>query len=409
MNKSVIWGLTTVLAVYLLGLWGHKTLLKEDWEIYDTKAASAELSPGVETAKLPPLTVKPSVGQQPKSPADLYQKARRFTVDLLVTFEDPTGDPRRPNYPLDEKVVSGFVIQAGTNYYVLSASHVIPPSPPYNNARFYAQFFNRQRQELTVAGFNQVPLDVALFKFKNGKFIPPAAAPLGDSRLVKIGDPVAAIGSPYGFKGFFTNGVVGAMDLIGTSPLPCPAIIGSNVHISPGNSGGPLLNSRGEVIGLNQGVYGGSPMFPFPVISMSIPATDISLLLPKLMSGGSVTVGWLGYHILDSREIPQLVQEELMLNDKNLPGPTVVAGFLGVSPATPRDIVNALFGVRLLEGDLILSYAGSEVKTAADICRLNLLLKPSDRVEIIVLRRGKKLRKIVELIELRPPNALNMP
>ena len=360
--------------------------------------------PSLKTVPLPepPLKTKRNKSAT-KSIGEIYQVASAYVVQIIIQFEDPKGNPLNPNFPYVEGAASGSVIQVGTTSYVLTANHAIPRYQNIQNLRFFAQFSNRQRQEIEVVGYNKTPLDAAVFKFKDSNFQTKAVAKIGDSRLLAIGDPVLAIGSPYGVFNFLANGVVGIIDLQSVSNYFGPGLIGSNVHISPGNSGGPLLNYDGEIVGVNEGNYSGNPFISgsAPPVSLSIPMHDIETILPDLLKG-EVKIGWLEYHVQNSWDLPQYIRDTLNLGEDSPKGPLVIADASGISQNAPLGMLFTFITRRLRPGDLIIKYAGNPVKSLSEILRINLQLRPGDRVEVVALRNKKEVRKEIALIEFPP-------
>ncbi|NBO11038.1 MAG: Do family serine endopeptidase, partial [Methylophilaceae bacterium] len=209
--------------------------------------------------------------------------------------------------------------------------------------------------------------DVALLKI-DASGLPKVA--IGDPNQLKVGEWVAAIGSPFGLENTMTAGIVSAKGRALPQENFVP-FIQSDVAINPGNSGGPLFNLKGEVVGINSQIYsrsGGSMG-----LSFSIPidvAIDIS---NQLKAGGKISRGWLGIAI---QEISKELAESFGM--KNTNGALVA----GVEKGSPADKGG------LEAGDVILKFDGKSIGTSSDLPRIVASVKPGKTASAEVLRKG---------------------
>ena len=224
-------------------------------------------------------------------------------------------------------------------------------------------------------------LDVALLKIKGGGVFPYLELN-GDGGL-KVGDFVLAVGYPFGFKQTVTSGIISALN----AALPVEGrkyegLIQTDAAINQGNSGGPLLNLKGEVIGLNTAIA--SPTGAFAGMGFAIPAAEIKKVLPDLAVGRSVRRGWLGVSLLPV--------DEVMAARLGLPsaGGAIINY---VAPGSPA----AAAGLK--RGDVVLGCDGSPVDTDTDIFYRTYSGRPGDEMELSLLRGGSKRTVRVKLGE----------
>jgi S1-C subfamily serine protease len=250
-------------------------------------------------------------------------------------------NPYRPNDRVEHVVGSGFIIDSSG--LVLTNSHVV---------------FGRQVIVITLDDGTTVPaqlagadpiFDVALLKIPKPTEGVLSVTALGDSDRLQVGEEVVAIGNPLGLDQSLTRGVVSAIDRIlpETSFSFEEPLIQMDTPVNPGNSGGPLVNRCGEVVGITTSVIPGAQNIGF-----SIPVNMAKELVPRLLKDGRVIRPWLGFH-------GQFIENGL----KQVFSFPLVQGFLieVVEPASPAD-KGGLHG-----GGLELSVAGRDFLIGGDI------------------------------------------
>jgi serine protease Do len=284
------------------------------------------------------------------------------------------GQPGQPRVPRDgTSAGTGFVISA--DGYVLTNHHVIDGAD-----EVVLRFTDRRELEAKVVG-SDPESDVALLKVE-GKDLP--ALKLGDSDALKPGQWVVAIGSPFGFDHSVTAGVVSATGrttpMTGQQYVP---FIQTDVAINRGNSGGPLLNTAGEVVGINSQIF--SNTGGFMGVSFAIPIEVAMSAVQQLKGKGYVSRGLLGVNI-------QEVTRDLA-RSMNLPRPggALVFGFAPDSAAKKG-------GIQL--GDVILSFNGREIARSSDLPPLVGATAPGERVVLGIYRNGKTIEVPVTIGEL---------
>ncbi len=285
---------------------------------------------------------------------------------------------------------SGFIIDPRgyilTNYHVVEGAQSIEVVLG-DQSRYPAKFIGADQ-----------PNDVALVKIDpKGKHL--AALPLGDSGVIQIGQKVLAIGNPFGFQSTLTTGVVSALGrTVHTSQTTAiEEAIQTDAAINLGNSGGPLINSHGEVIGINSAIY--TPTGTTAGIGFAIPINTAKTIANDLITTGRVHRAFLGVQtvsivggLAEALDLP--VQEGLLVEVVTKGGPAAVAGIHGGDRLAQAGMRRFYGG-----GDVIVSIDGQKIVNQFDV---NLILnhhRPGDRVTVTVYRGGKKMDVPVTLGE----------
>jgi serine protease Do len=230
--------------------------------------------------------------------------------------------------------------------------------------------------------------DVAVIKV-DGTDLP--TVKIGDTKKLRPGEWVIAIGSPFGFNNTVTAGIVSATsreNLSGDPNLDAVPFIQTDVAVNPGNSGGPLLNMRGEVVGINSQIF--SRTGSFAGISFAIPIDYAFNVAEQLMKSGRVTRGRIGVGI---QNVTRELAESLGLG--KVQG-AVVGNVEEGSPA-------AKGGLEV--GDVILRIDGRPVEGSADLSRTIRGLKPGTRVNLGVWRAGKPRDVAINVGEFKDEEA----
>ena len=287
---------------------------------------------------------------------DLQEFFKRFGIPGIP------GQPGQGNGGQEYKsqsLGSGFIIS--TDGYILTNAHVV------NEADEVLVKLNDKREfKAKIIGTDK-RTDVALIKIEATNL---PKATIGDPAALKVGEWVAAIGSPFGLENTMTAGIVSAKGRALPQENFVP-FIQTDVAINPGNSGGPLYNLRGEVVGINSQIYsrsGGSMG-----LSFSIPidvAIDIS---NQLKVSGKITRGWLGIAI---QEITKELAESFGMKNTN---GALIAGVEKNSPADKGG---------LEPGDVITKFDGKAIIASSDLPRAVGATKPGKIAAVEILRKG---------------------
>jgi serine protease Do len=220
-------------------------------------------------------------------------------------------------------------------------------------------------------------VDVAVLKVKSDK--PLKAVKFGDSDKVRVGDWVMAVGNPFGLGGTVTAGIISARNR-NIDSGPYDNYFQTDAAINKGNSGGPLFDMNGEVIGINTAIL--SPSGGSIGIGFATPAATVMPIILQLEKYGETRRGWLGVRI-------QSVDDSLAqtLNLGSVRG-ALVAGDDANGPAKAAGIQ---------PGDVIVKFDGTEVKDAHDLPKIVASAQVGKQVDVIVVRQGKELTKAVKL------------
>ncbi len=272
---------------------------------------------------------------------------------------------------------SGFVIS--NDGYVLTNHHVVDGADEVK-----VKLPDRREFAAKVVGSDQ-QYDVALLKI-DAKGLP--AVRLGDSRSLKPGQWVVAIGSPFGLDHSVTAGIVSAVGRSASAEQRYVPFIQTDVAINQGNSGGPLLNTRGEVVGINSQIFSASG--GYMGISFAIPIDLAMSAVDQLKATGKVSRGQLGVVVQ-----PISTDEAKGFGLADTRG-ALVNQVLEDSPAAKAGVV---------PGDIIKSFNGTPINDSSDLPPLVGALVPGTRARITVLRDGKERDLSVTLTELSEDQA----
>jgi serine protease Do len=254
---------------------------------------------------------------------------------------------------------SGFIIDK--EGYIVTNNHVVKDAD-----KIKVKLKNKDEFDAEVVG-RDLNTDLALIKIEAAKDLP--VLTMGDSELLKVGQWVVAIGSPFGFEQTITAGIVSAKGrVIGSGPYD--DFIQTDTSINPGNSGGPLINMQGEVVGINTAIIASAQGIGF-----AIPINLAKGIIEQLKTGGKVTRGWLGVAI-------QSLNMELAdyYGLKGGKGALVTDVFSG-DPAETA-------GIR--PRDIILEVDGKKVEGSRDLTRMIAGIRVGETVDVKVLRDGKE-------------------
>ena len=268
-------------------------------------------------------------------------------------------------------VGSGFILSQ--DGYVMTNAHVVDDAD-----NIYVTLTDKREFKAKLIGVDD-RTDVAVVKI-NASNLP--AVTIGDSTKVRVGEWVVAIGSPFGLENTVTAGIVSAKGRDTGDYLP---FIQTDVPVNPGNSGGPLINMQGEVIGINSQIY--SRTGGFMGISFAIPIDEAMRVADQLKATGKVTRGRIAVAI---GEVTKDVADSLGL-------PTAEGALVSsVEPGGPADKA----GVQ--PGDIILKFNGHSVDTATDLPRMVGDTKPGTKASITVWRKGQTRELPVTITEMQP-------
>ena len=220
-------------------------------------------------------------------------------------------------------------------------------------------------------------VDVAVLRVKPEKAI--KSVKFGESEKMRVGDPVMAVGNPFGLGGTVTAGIVSARNR-NIDSGPYDNYIQTDASINKGNSGGPLFNMAGEVIGINTAIL--SPTGGSIGLGFATPSATVMPIIEQLRSFGETRRGWLGVRI---QNVDDAIAESLGLGSAR---GALVAGVTPGGPAVPAGIKT---------GDVIIKFDGKDVKDSRDLPKLVAATAVGKAVDVIVMRSGKEVTLQVTL------------
>lgn len=288
----------------------------------------------------------------------------------------PDGQPPLPGEGVEpgfgEQVGSGVVIDKSG--VILTNNHVVEDADEVT-VRF------PDGSELTATEIQTDPSsDLAILRVANAE--PLAAAKLGDSEALEIGDWVIAIGSPFELEATVSAGIISGKGR-GIDKIRRGKLLQTDAAINPGNSGGPLVNLEGEVIGINTAIASNSG--GYQGIGFAIPINRGKWVASELLEHGKVRRAYLGIRI---GELTAQAAKQLKLSARA--GVWVLATVPG-SPADEAGITN---------DDVIVEFAGTPVRSPGDLQDVVEQKPIGSTQEVIVLRRGERIQRQVKMVAL---------
>jgi len=281
--------------------------------------------------------------------------------------------------PLYEALGEGSGVIMDEAGYIVTNFHVI-----YQADRVQVQLADGETiDDVDVVGKDPLT-DIAVLKISARGL---TAAPWGDSDSLQVGEEVIAVGNPFGFDRTVTAGIISAKDRrqLQDESDPYAAFkqyLQTDAAVNPGNSGGPLVNLKGEVVGINTAIVGPT----FRGISFAIPSRVAREIYEKIRAGERIARGWLG---VEPREISRSAAARLGLDE---PRGALVAGVVVPSPAERA-------GMR--PGDVIIEWDGKPIGNPTDLKIAVARTQPGARVTVRVIRQGRS-RQLAVTVGERP-------
>ena len=315
----------------------------------------------------------------------LFEKSEAGVVKISVQ--------RGPDGPRDTPGMgSGFVYD--------NLGHVITNAHVVNGAsKATVTFLDGTQYDAEIVGKDKFT-DIAVIKVsEKPRLLHPLQ--MGDSSQLHVGEPVAAIGNPFGLSGSMTSGIVSQIGRLlpsQDSGFSIPDVIQTDAAINPGNSGGPLLNMKGEVIGINTAIQ--SISGEFSGIGFAVPSNTALKIVPSLIEDGEYRHPWIG---ISGRDIDPTLARVLDLKEaKGFLVITVVDG----SPADKAGL-KGMSETQMIDdkeypanGDIIISVDDKEVRKISDLLiHLQREKSVGDTMSLGVLRDGEFMHISLELVE----------
>lgn len=269
---------------------------------------------------------------------------------------------------------SGFVFTP--DGFVLTNSHVVERA-----VQVRATLADGTRCEASVVGTDP-DTDLAVVRLAGSGFVP---APLGDSTRLRPGQLVIAIGNPLGFESTVTAGIVSALGrtMRAQSGRLIDAVIQTDAALNPGNSGGPLVNFLGHVVGINTAIIAGAQGICF-----AVPSSTALFVIPQLIREGRVRRAWIGV----SGQTIQLSRRRMQISRLATPGAILVTEILPDSPAE-------MAGLR--PRDIIVAFADTPITSVDDLQRVLARDQIDRAARLTILRDGDRRDLTIRPVEGR--------
>ena len=319
------------------------------------------------------------------------------TLSLIEIFEKSEPGVVRVNTQRNQTindvggVGSGFVFDK--KGHIITNAHVIDDS-----TKTVVTFLDGRSYNAEIIGIDQYT-DIGVIKVNADlKLLQPLT--LGDSSNLQVGEPITAIGNPFGLSGSMTSGIISQMGrlLPSGSGYSIPDVIQTDAAINPGNSGGPLLNMRGDIVGINTAIQ--STTGEFTGVGFAIPSQTVAKIVPTLISEGEYNHPWIG---ISGRDIDPDMANVLGLKD--------ALGFLIItvvedSPASEAGLIGSDKTIKVesreypVGGDIILAVDGIDVRKIDDILiHLQRVKTVGDEMNLEILRDGRTTNITIVLQE----------
>ena len=319
------------------------------------------------------------------------------TLSLMEIFEKAEPGVVRVNTIRNQTmnetggVGSGFVFDKMG--HIITNAHVIEGS-----TKTVVTFLDGRSYNAEIIGVDEYT-DIGVIKVNADlKLLQPLS--LGDSSNLNVGEPIAAIGNPFGLSGSMTSGIVSQMGrlLPSGSGYSIPDVIQTDAAINPGNSGGPLLNMRGNIVGINTAIQ--STTGEFTGVGFAIPSQTVAKIVPILIDEGEYKHPWIG---ISGRDIDPDTANVLGLKD--------ALGFLIItvvenSPAADAGLIGSDKIIEVdgkeysIGGDIIVAVDGMDVRKIDDILvHLQRVKTVGDEMNLEILRDGRTTNVTIILQE----------
>jgi S1-C subfamily serine protease len=335
------------------------------------------------------------------TPREIYRRDSKGVVSITADVERKGSNIfGAPESQGGKSSGSGFVIdKQGT---ILTNAHVVDGAKKVS-----VRFSNDKTADAKVLGADRSS-DIAVLQI-DPDGLDLTALPLASAKDVKVGDPVVAIGDPFGRAFSLTTGVVSAKQrsIEGLNGFAINDVIQTDAAINPGNSGGPLIDSAGEVIGINSQLENGGGDRGNDGIAFAVPIDIARKLLPGLRKG-TVDTGYLGITSLSiTPELEALnlpVNKGVLVETVQPASPAAKAGIKGGTVPAKLESQSLKIG-----GDIIEKIDGRPMLTSLALSTYVGSKKVGDQIEIQLLRGGKETKTVTATLGRRPQQIVPAP
>jgi S1-C subfamily serine protease len=329
----------------------------------------------------------------------ILTNSKSKTLSLIEIFEKAEPGVVRVNTQRNQTsdetggVGSGFVFDK--KGHIITNAHVIEDS-----TKTVVTFLDGRSYNAKIIGIDEYT-DIGVIKVNADlKLLQPLS--LGDSSNLQVGEPITAIGNPFGLSGSMTSGIISQMGrlLPSGSGYSIPDVIQTDAAINPGNSGGPLLNMRGDIVGINTAIQ--STTGEFTGVGFAIPSQTVAKIVPTLIKDGEYKHPWIG---ISGRDIDPDTANVLGLKD--------ALGFLVItvvedSPAWDAGLIGSDKTIEVegreysIGGDVITAVDGIDVRKIDDILiHLQRVKTVGDEMDLEILR-DDRTTNVTIILQERP-------
>ena len=311
-------------------------------------------------------------GERGSSRPDIPPGFRDFFEDFLDDEDDEDDEDQTPQQRA-LSLGSGFIISP--DGYIVTNNHVI------NNAdEILVIMTDGEEYDAVVVGRDPLS-DIALLKIEAGDALP--YVEFGDSDAIRVGEWVMTIGNPFGLGGTVTAGIVSALNR-NINNGNYDEFIQTDASINRGNSGGPMFNMAGEVIGVNTMIF--SPTGTNIGIGFAIPSNQVSQVVDQLREFGETKRGWIGVTI---QAVTEDVAESLGLENDN---GAIISSIVEGGPADTAG---------LIPGDIIIEFKGEVIEEMIELPKVVADTEIGQTVEIVIIRDGDEIELTLVTGELK--------
>ena len=322
---------------------------------------------------------------------EIYRRAAPATLFIQADAAGQGQSPFGPSPGGGASTGTGFLIDERGS--VVTNAHVVEGA-----SRVAIRLAENRLVPARLVGAD-ISSDLALLEV-DPEAIDAQPLPLGSTAEAQVGDPVVAIGNPFGLERTVTSGIVSAKQRRITAPngFAIEGAIQTDAAVNPGNSGGPLIDAEGRVIGVNSQIAAGAGESSFAGIAFAIPAETVRRIVPDLRDDGRVTRPYLGVQTVEltpdlARQLGVGVEQGALVVGVEEGSPADRAGLrAAVDPAT---------GAIGAAGDVIVRIDGRAVGDTADVSAALDRLRPGDRTRLDVVRGGER-RQVTAILSRRP-------
>jgi S1-C subfamily serine protease len=374
-------GATSIGALLVAGVLGGGVAVGIDKAVGDEEATTV-------IREVPAGTAESTTFRNPsgKTISDIYGSAKRGVIQVLAT----SGAPNNLFGSQPERALgSGFVIdKAGhvvTNYHVIEGASKVEVS-----------FSGNDEMPATVIG-RDPSTDIAVLRIKRAQGRALTPLELGNSDVVRVGDAVVAIGNPFGLERTVTAGIVSALQREITAPngFAIDRVIQTDAAINHGNSGGPLLNADGRVIGVNSQIEsdsGGNVGIGF-----AVPINTVKDVVSQLLESGKVDHAYIGVEMATitselASNVRLPVDQGVLIQRVRTDSPAAHAGLRGGTTQVVVDGESYLVG-----GDVITKADGQPIESAEQLRSVVTSKQPGDEITLEVHRQNETKEVTVKL------------